>query len=67
MGYTIDDMAEKRKHEDTSVSLDPLTFEEAIATLAKKPAIKRTRRRPVEPLGGDRRGGKQQAKSDRGS
>ena len=36
VGYTIGDMAEKRKHEDTSVSLD-LTFEEAIARLVHAP------------------------------
>ena len=33
--YTIHDMTEKRKHEDSSVSLHPLTFDEAIAKLAQ--------------------------------
>jgi len=33
--YTIHDMKEKRKHQDSSVSLHPLTFDEAIAKLAQ--------------------------------
>jgi hypothetical protein len=37
VGYTIDDMVGKRKHEDTSVSLDGFTFEEVIAALAHAP------------------------------
>jgi len=33
--YTIHDMTEKRKHDDTTVSLHPLTFDGAMAKLAQ--------------------------------